>query len=297
MMFYLMYRVGYFFAMNFPLKVSYAVACAAADIWCYVSSADRIAVIANLNTIVGPGGDAKTIERMAREVFRNFAKYLVDFFRFQKIDQNYIKNHVSIEGLDKLDKALAKGKGVVALSAHIGNWELGGVIVASMRQPMKAVTLTHKNKMVNEFFTKQRMTGNMVPIETDSSLRGCYDVLKKGGILALLGDRDFSKNGVRVKFFGHSAIMPKGPAAFGVRLGSEIVPVFMLRKHDDMFRLIFEDPIPRPESGDDARDTEELLKRCVAVIERYVKEYPTQWYMFKKMWNGDEKPLHTDTVI
>jgi len=296
-MFYLMYTVGYFLAMNLPLKVSYAVACAAADIWCRVSSADRIAVMSNLNTIVGPDCGAKDIERMTREVFRNFAKYLVDFFRFQKIDPDYIKEHVSIDGLDKLDNALAKGRGVVALSAHIGNWELGGVILASMRQPMKAVALTHKNKRVNEFFTKQRMTGNMVPIETDSSLRGCYDVLKKGGILALLGDRDFSKNGFRINFFGKPALMPKGPAAFGVRLGSEIVPVFMIRKHDDMFRLVFEDPIPRPESGDEARDTEELLKRCVSVIERYVKEYPTQWYMFKKMWNGDEKSLHTDTVI
>jgi lauroyl/myristoyl acyltransferase len=297
MIFYLLYRAGYFLAMKLPVRVSYAIACRMADIWYCVSFADRKAVISNLNTITGSDIDAKNIERMARDVFRNFAKYLVDFFRFQKIDPDYIKDHISIEGIEKLDKALAKGKGVVVLSAHIGNWELGGVVLALMRQPMKAVTLTHKNKKVNEFFTKQRMTGNMVPIETTSSLRGCYDVLKIGGILALLGDRDFSKNGVLINFFGKSALMPKGPAAFGVRLGSEIVPVFMIRKNTDMFSLVFEDPVPRPESGDDVRDTEEFLKRCVAVIERYVKEYPTQWYMFKKMWNGDEKSVHTDTVI
>jgi len=297
MMFYLLYRIGYFFAMNLPIKISYTAACAVADIWCRFSSADRNAVMANLNVITANGSDPKTIKRMTRDVFRNFAKYLVDFFRFQKIDPDYIKSHISIEGLEKLDKALAKGKGVVALSAHIGNWELGGVILASMRQPMKAVALPHKNKRVNDFFTKQRMTGNMVPIGTNSSLRSCYDLLKTGGILALLGDRDFSKNGVFVEFFGKPALMPKGPAAFGIRLGSEIVPVFMIRTHDDMFRLIFESPVPKPSFGDDDRDTDELLKRCVAVIERYVKEYPTQWYMFKKMWNGDEKSVHTHTVI
>ena len=66
---YILYRIGYFLAMNLPMKVSYAIACAIADIWYCISSADRKAVIANLNTITDHNADAKKIRRMAKDVF------------------------------------------------------------------------------------------------------------------------------------------------------------------------------------------------------------------------------------
>lgn len=283
-MLYMMYRVGYSLVMSLSVKQAYGVACAIADIWCFVSIADRRAVRYNLERITGLK-DQGELDQMTRQVFRNFAKYLVDFFRFSKIDDEYIKRFVKVEGINNLDEAVLKGKGVILLSAHIGNWELGAFVISSLRQPVTAVALTHGDKRINDFFTRQRIAGKVKPIKIGISLRSCYEALRNNGLVALLGDRDFSKNGLYMDFFGRPSLIPKGPAVFSERLQAEIVPTFMVRENDDTFRLIFEPRLKRPlADGEDGR-IKEIMKGCVSVIERYVKMYPTQWYMFKREWN------------
>lgn len=284
MFLYILYRIGYAIANRFPLGVVYWLSCRIADLHFAVSKKDRDAVLSNLRVICSPGCPDMELGIMAREVFRNFAKYLVDFFRFLKIDDNYIASRVKIEGLENIDAGLAAGKGVIILSAHIGNWELGGLILSLKRHPMKAVVLTHKNKLINDFFTAQRSIGNMRPIEIGMSLRGCYEILSRNGLLALLGDRDFFNNGIHVKFFGRDILVPKGPAVFSYRLGSCMVPGFMVREKGDSFRLIFESPIYPDTAKDEASSVMDLAEKYSAIIERYVRTYPTQWYVFQEAW-------------
>jgi len=283
-MLYSMYRIGYFLAMSLSVKSAYSVACAIADLWWLVSYVDRRAVRCNLRRVTGLE-DNKELNRMTREVFRNFAKYLVDFFRFKKIDSDYIKRFVKVEGIENLDEALLKGKGVILLSAHIGNWELGALAVSSLRQPVAAVALTHGDKRINDFFTRQREHGKVKPIKIGISLRSCYETLKSNGLVALLGDRDFSKNGVYMDFFGSPVLIPKGPAVFSARLQAEIVPTFMVREKDDTFRLIFQPRLNGSSSIEEDCRIKEIMKEYVSVIERCVKMYPTQWYMFRRVWS------------
>ena len=142
MILYLLYRMGVFFALILPVKLSYFMACLFADGFYYISARDRKAVMDNLNIIMSGSKDEKTLRKMARHVFRNFAKYLVDFFRFQKIDEDYVKRFVRLEGEKNLKAALAMGKGVIALSAHIGNWEMGGSALSMAGYPLSAVVLS-----------------------------------------------------------------------------------------------------------------------------------------------------------
>ena len=297
MIIYILYRIGYFLAMTLPLKISYALACFVADMYYYICGKDRKAVIENIRVITGGAVSEADLARMAKDVFRNFAKYLVDFFRFSKIDEEYMKKFIKVDGLENIDKGLAGGKGVIALSAHIGNWELGGFVLSSLRNPMKAVVLTHQNKLINDFFTRQRSIGNMRPVEIGISLRSCYNVLKDNGLLALLGDRDFSRNGFRIDFFGKNTLIPKGPAVFSSRIGSCIVPTFMIREEDDTFRLIIEPPIFPREGQNSEAAAIELAKEYTSVIESYVRRYPTQWYMFREVWSNHEKTMRPDTII
>jgi len=150
----------------------------------------------NIGIITGKDADKRALRRMARELYRNFAKYLVDFFRFSKIDEGYVKKFVRVEGAHHIDAALAKGKGAIMLSAHIGNWELGGFVVAMLGYPLSAVVLPHRNKKIDGFFRTQRLIGKFTPIEIGVSIRECYRILKSNQVLALLGDRDFTKNGL-----------------------------------------------------------------------------------------------------
>jgi len=298
MILYILYRIGLFLTLTLPIRVSYASACVLADIFYYGFPRDRRAVINNLTTVIGPSADDRTIARMAKDVFRNFAKYLVDFFRSQKIDKDYLKRNVKIEGSGNIDDALAMGKGVIALSAHIGNWELGAFVTAMIGYPINAVVLTHKNKRINDFFTRQRLMGNMKPIEMGASLKSCYRALGNNELVALLGDRDFTKNGISVDFFGKKTIMPKGPATFSYRLGSPIVPIFLVREPDNTFRYFVEKPIMCAPGLDEETTVKELTTRCSSVIEACVKKYPAQWFVFRNIWNIDDKEsLRPDTII
>lgn len=299
MTFYLLYKIGCFLSVALPLKISYAVACAIADMYYRVSRKDRNAILKNLDVILGDeAADPGKAEGIAREVFRNFAKYLVDFFRFSKIDLEYIKEFVKIEGLDNIDKARSKGKGVIALSAHIGNWELGGFVLPMIGYPTSAVVLTHQNKLINDFFTRQRSLSKLKPIEIGPSLRSCYRALKSNCLLALLGDRDFSKNGMYIDFFGKKALIPKGPSVLSYRIGSAIVPCFMIREADDTFRFIFEEPIFPDPDMDEEKAVRELTRKYLSAIERCIKKYPAQWYVFREVWNNNgDKNLRSDTIV
>lgn len=295
---YILYRIGVFLALALPLKFSYFMADLIGGVYCRFSSNDREAVIANLRVVLGDTITDKKLSKTARGVFKNFAKYLVDFFRFTRIDKEYIDRYIGLEGLERVDAALTRGKGAILLSAHIGNWELGAAALSLSGYPISAVVLTHQNKKINDFFTRQRMRGKMRPIEIGATLRACYRTLKGNGLLALLGDRDFTKNGLRIEFFGKIALIPKGPAVFAYREGAAILPTFMVREPDDTFRLFIDEPIYADPRKDEASAIAGLMKQYLASIESCVRKYPSQWYIFRDLWeqNGAQS-LRPDTII
>ena len=285
---YAFYRTCYFIAMMFPLRFSYGFARVVAGL-CYLACArDRNAVIENIRTITGGRETEKRLRGMAKEMYRNFAKYLVDFFRFSKIDKEYVDRFVKIEGIQYLDEALKNGKGAIALSAHIGNWELGGAVLAAIGYPVSAVALTHRDKRIDDFFTRQRLAGRFKPIQMGASLKECYRVLKSNQILGLLGDRDFTKSGLTADFFGKPTLFPRGPSVFAYRLGAPLVPTLVIRQPDDTYRLIFEPPMYADRGKSEEEAVSELTGKCAGMIESYVKKYPTQWYIFRDMWKKDE---------
>lgn len=292
----LLYRIAYCLAMALPVRVSYAIAVFLADIFFVMSAKDRRVIIKNTRIVCGALPEREVI-RISREVLRNFAKYLVDFFRFERIDDEYIKKMLEIKGREHIDAAIEGGRGAILLSAHIGNWELGGALIAALGYDISVVALPHSHRGINDFFRRQRGLVKMKAIEIGSALKGCYTALKNNGLLALLGDRDFTKNGQEAVFFGQKVSLPVGPAALSRRMGSAIVPCFLVRNPDDRFTMHVEKPIyPDPSLGEED-DTGRLMGACAGIIESYVKRFPTQWYVFKDIWNGNGKDLRPDTIV
>lgn len=280
---FLIYKISQTLALLLPLRAGYSIATFLAVLQFYISRKDREVVLDNLRAVLEIE-DALMLRRLAKDTFINFAKYLVDFFRFSKLDKKYIESNIKMIGKNNLDEALRRGKGIIALSAHIGNYELGGAIVALLGYPLNVVALDHKNKLVNNFFIKQRQTARMNVISMGAALKKCYECLIKGEILALLGDRDFTNHGIHVKFFDRDSLIPKGPATLSLRTGASIVPTFIVRLPDDTFQFIFEKPILYSASGNSDEDVQRIIESCIKVIEEYVKRYPSQWFMFRRFW-------------
>lgn len=272
--------------MGLPLKVSYAFAVFVSDLHYLFAARDKKTVTQNLKAIFPEKSD-KEIAYIRIWMFRNFAKYLVDFFRFETLDRDYIGKKVKVINKEYVDRALAKGKGAILLTAHLGNWELGGVVIALLGYPLWAVALTHKHGMVNDFFNRQRLSKGLNVMPLGKAARTCIKVLRENKPLALVGDRDFAESGRTINFFGKPTFLPEGPAAFSLRTGAAIIPGFMLRNSDDSFTLKFDEPVEFTPGGNREEDTLRLMEKYKAVLEKYIKETPEQWYMFRRFWKNE----------
>ena len=280
---YYIYRFGQFLALALPLRLIYSLAAVLAQGYYFFAFRDRRFVKANLRVIF-PEKTNRQLRKISRMVFRNFAKYLVDFFRFEKLNRQYIDKNIKLENLHYFDQALAKGKGVVVLTAHLGNWELGGVVLAQLGYPFWAVALPHKNKKVNDFFDAQRNRKGVKVIAMGKAVRSCITEIRNNHMVALVGDRDFSEKGIIVDFFGKPTHFPEGPAALSLITGASIVPGFMLRNPDDSFTLRIEKPIEFISTDDKAKNLADLIDIYKGIIQDYIRKYPEQWYVFRRFW-------------
>jgi len=283
---YIFYKIGQLIALYLPLNLTYKIALCISDLHYLFAAKDRRIAKENLKVIF-PDKSDREISRIKINMFRNFAKYLVDFFRFSKLDTKYIKENIKVENIHYIDEALSKGKGTIIVSAHLGNWELGGVVIALLGYPFWAVALPHKYKKVNNFFNSQRENKGMGVIPLGKAVRQSLDVLKGNKVLGLAGDRDFSEKGLVLDFFGRPTVFPQGPAALALKTGATIIPGFMLRNKDDSFTFRFEKPLNLTPTGDKNNDLIGLTAQYRNIFEDYIRKYPDQWYMFRKFWKDN----------
>lgn len=281
--FYCLYRLAQFLAMYLPLNISYKLAVFSADVKYYFSKTDRNSVKSNLRLILGK--EPFEIDRLAKEVFRNFGRYLVDFFRFPKIDSEYIDANVEISGIENVREALLLKKGAVMVSSHIGNWELGGAVFAIMGNPLAAVVVNHKYEKINELFINQRLSKGIDVIPLGGAFKKCLGALSKNKGVAVLGDVDFSGHGIKTKFFNKITKIPKGPAMLSLITGAPIIPCFMIRKNSYKYQFFFEKSISYKPTGKIDFDVTYITKKVVEIMETYIRKYPSQWLIFREFWS------------
>jgi len=265
-----------------PRFFSYWLAQGIAQIYYLFAAKDKQLVRTNMDVIFGRTLSATKKEQNVKAVFANFAWYLVDFFAFSRVDGAFIKKYISVEGRANLDAVQEQNKGIIILSAHLGNWELGGIVASKVGYPMHVIALPHVHQQVNEFFNNQRGLGEVKIIPLGTAVRRCIKVLKERGIVAFLGDREFGDNGVASRLFGQPVLLPPGPAYFAIKTDACIIPSFMVRERKYYYRLVFEKAISIRKSSGEVKSLEEIIAEYAPVMERYIRDYATQWYMFSQ---------------
>lgn len=287
-MLYLLYMAGFLLAKVVPTKGAYWIAEVSARVYFWFSGRDKEILRENLRVVLGSEATPEEIDEHVLKVFINFAKYLADFFRFPKFTEEHISENIEIEGKEHLDECLREGRGAIANSVHLGNWELGGALVGGMGYPISAITLEHANKRINDFFIKQRAINDMKSIPIGIKIKECFKALKRNEVLAIAGDKNYTSNGVYIDFFGRKALMPKGPAVISLRMSAPIVFTVLTREEGDRFKLTFEKPIKYKSTGDHEKDVKALMGEYLRIFEKYIRRYPDQWYAFKPTWNQDQ---------
>lgn len=252
----------------------------------------RRAVISNISHILDYTGHDTTswkgrreIRRLARETFENFAVHIVDFMRIEHIKSDIKMKMINFENFNYFNESLSRGRGLVTITAHVGNWETGAAATASRGCPVNAVTLKLGDRRINDFFTRLRTSGGIRSIPLGKAARSCFQALKRGEIIAFVADRDIDGNGYPIEFFGKQVNIPRGPAEIAARSGAPIMAAFLVQKDDGRFILIAKKPF----EVDNTLPLEERVKTIheatVRIFENYISRYPSQWFAFYKVWN------------
>jgi len=274
---YYLYIAGKALALFLPRKLAYCLAGFFANCQYFLAKKDRAAVIENLSPIIK---DKKQRQLCAKKVFINFAYYLVDFFRYSRLNADFIKKYVRISGINYLEEAIKQGNGAIAVTAHLGNYELAGAVTSLAGYSVNAVALSHKDKRIKNFFNKQRKIAGVNIVPASVAIKRCFSLLKKGELVAFLGDRVFADSGIKVNMFSRQALMPRGPAFFALKTHASIMPAFFVRENKYFYHLIFEKPI----NTKILKTEEDIVKEYATVLEKYINMYPDQWYLFQPYW-------------
>jgi len=232
-----------------------------------------------------PEKDTKEIIRIAKGVYRHFAIVAAEFFDMPYINKENIHKWVEIEGLENFQAAIARGKGVLSIVAHFGNWELMTIAVPICLQPMYIVYRPLDNPVVDNMVEYVRTMNGNVLIPKGGSGKRVMELLKENQAIGILSDQNVAKSeGVFVDFFGRPACTGVGLAVMAMRSGAPVVPAFMARQKSGKYKFILKPAIEAVCTDDYEEDLQVNTQRFTKIVEEIVREYPEQWFWFHQRW-------------
>ncbi len=214
------------------------------------------------------------------EVFASLALMLGSFSQFPKITKVNVAQYIRYEGFEHFERALAKGKGVLFATAHLGNWELSAFAHALMAQPMHVVVRPLDNPLLDAFVERRRsLSGNTI-LSKRNFMRGILQALHANQAVGVLVDQNVGLDeGVFVKFFGLKACVSPVFAKLAARTGATVIPGFAVwNDQEQKYVLKFYPPVEI--SGEATEDTQ----RIQAAVELAIREFPGQWLWIHRRW-------------
>lgn len=246
------------------------------------SQRDRKGLAFNLSLALKRPIDDHAIKKIVRQIFVNYGQYLVDFFLMPQLPPHKAKRFFAgFMGEEILQDALDKGQGAILLSAHVGNWELGGTMMRLANYPLTMVAMVHNAPATNALVNRLREGKDIRVIEVDQSPFSGIEILhhlRENGIVAMNGDKDFFGRGRPVTLFGREVSFPVGPVVMAMKSGAALIPAFVLRQPDGRYFGVLEKSIPLLLEGKRDDVIQKNLDKTARVFEEYIRRYPEQWY-------------------
>jgi phosphatidylinositol dimannoside acyltransferase len=245
----------------------------------------------NLRRVVG----GQPSPRLMRAALRSYARYWLETFRLPVMDKAALAaaTQERLEGMDVLDKAYADGRGVVAVLPHSGNWDVAAVWLIAHGIPFTTVVERLRPESLYRRFVAYRESLGMEVLPLTGGPRPASEVLaerlRAGGMVCLVGDRDLTRGGVQVDFFGEPATMPAGPALLAVTTGAALMPVGLWYE-GARCGVRLHPIVPVPAQG---RLRERVQAATQAVADRFaadIAQHPEDWHMLQRLWLADRGP-------
>lgn len=268
----------------FGIKKAKIIAYFLAFIFYYLIPVRKATVFSNLKSAF-PDYSNKEIKKLAFKNYYSISIAFAEIFCLPYIKSSQLSSMVFCDEIDIIKNKYKLNKGLIFLTAHFGNWELGAVWMGlQLGIPVHVVAKTQRNDLVSNWLDKMRQRfGNKV-ITLGLSIRNIYKELSNKNIIGIVGDQRGSQDGVRVKFFGHNTAVYPGTAALALKTCAPIVVVLIVRQKDFKYKACVETIETDTLSGDEQTKIIEINQRYMNILEKYIREYPEQWFWMHKIW-------------
>jgi KDO2-lipid IV(A) lauroyltransferase len=261
-----------------------------------IATKQRQIAIESLTKVFGDKKSKQEIEKIAYECFFSMTGTAVEFFMFMKHPQR-IRQYVEIQGLENLKKALAKGKGVVAVSAHFGSFPLLLSRLSQEGYKVHAVLRHMRDQKLDQLFEDKRdfmHVGSIYTQPRQECVNKSLGALRNNEILFVQLDQNFGTAGVFVDFFGVKAATATGPIIFSMRTGAPLVPMFIYRLEGPHHKIVIEPEVAIEDKGERNERIINAVQKVTTIIEEYIRRYPNEWGWIHKRWKArpkDEKKV------
>jgi Kdo2-lipid IVA lauroyltransferase/acyltransferase len=286
------WRLGATLAQRLPAWITYPAAVIGGEIAYLLWVGRRRIAKENFAIVLAlPAGD-REVARVARRSFRNFAKYLVEIMRFPRLETEDFERLVSVDprSWSYFRAARDHGRGLIFVSMHFGNFEIGGARIAD-EMPLNVIADELENQRLMDLLVANRAHKNVRLLPPEGAVREVLKALRRNemvGLMMDLGPRAKELDNVEVMFFGELTAFPTIAANLARVSGAPIVVAAVTRERDNTFRGVALPPIFVERTKQAAHDVERATQTIVHGLEQLVRGDPDQWYMFRPMWTRPE---------
>ena len=227
------------------------------------------------------------LDLLTFRAMRSYMRYWCDTFRFPDWSRQRVQQTVTVESEHLLMDAVAAKTGVIVSLPHAGNWDHAGAYFCA--KGVNLVTVAERLKPEKLFlkFLQYRQDMGMEVLPLDGRVLGTLaQRLRQGALVALVADRDLSRSGIDVNFFGGPARMPAGPALLAVKTEAPLITAFVSYT-DNGIHIVFRN-VPLPTTGTQEEKVAQIVQMTATQFEDGIKQHPEDWHMLQRIWiDGD----------
>ena len=283
-------RVLSYLSLLLPLKVYIGLFAKTSSLYFRLVTRYRRKIRENLEIAFGSSLEDQEIERITNAVAENVGSHFAETVITTTPKQEKVLVKIDLKGVENLERALSQGKGVIAVSAHLGNFTVLSIKMIRKGYPFNMLIRDPDSKEIVKLFRKlqKQQGGHYIPINKwREALREILGCLRKNEVVCFLNDERKKGSDVEVDFFGRPALTATGPAVISLKTGAPIVPIFIVRTGEDAHTIFIEPQLEVNHRGDISDTVTTVIAACTKIIEEYVRRYPEQWFWFKNRWSRD----------
>ena len=270
-----------------PARVSYRIGEAGTWLACTAMRRSTRALMGNLGVALGLD-DERELRRLALRTYRHYARDTIDFIRSLSMTTAQLQGLLGEFSGEYIEQALTAGRGALAISAHFGSWELGGLLLRRLLgHPVSVVVRPETSPAVHRIRLEIRESFGIETIEVRQQLHTALKVrrlLAENQVVAVLLDRHLGKDRIQVEFFGRPALFLRSPALLGYETGAPLVPSFVFSREDGRVVATCGESIAIDRRLGREAAIQEATQRFATLLEVQIRRHPDCWYQFYDFW-------------